>query len=168
MIGDSQWIGGSAENKHYVRVPSPAHRRCSHDQQRSKLQPRTLRLNGGKKGLSSIFLDERPRSDALRHATGRHREEMRLGAREIFVHYVDGIGGSKLAIPAARNGTGRNINTVAKLGSHGGEERARVSVGLLSGRREGCKHASPIMHGSPARRTPTHQFITNISAPAIA
>src|SRR5262249_34530233 len=54
MIGDSQWIGGSAENKHYVRVPSPAHRRCSHDQQRSKLQPRTLRLNGGKKGLSSL------------------------------------------------------------------------------------------------------------------
>ena len=63
----------------------------------------------------AIFLDEPPRSDALQHATGRQREEMRLGAREIFVHYVDGIGRSKLAIPAGRNGTGRNMNTVAKL-----------------------------------------------------
>src|SRR5215510_10677861 len=70
----------------------------------------------------TIFLDERPRSDALRHATGRHREEMRLGAREIFVHYVDGIGGSKLAIPAARNGTGRNMNTVAKLAAMAGKK----------------------------------------------
>jgi len=47
---------------------------------------------------------------------------MRLGAREIFVHYVDGIGGSKLAIPAARNGTGRNMNTVAKLAAMAGKK----------------------------------------------
>jgi len=63
----------------------------------------------------AIFLDEPPRSDALQHATGRQREEMRLGACEIFVHYADSIGRSKLAIPAGRNGTGRNMNTVAKL-----------------------------------------------------
>ena len=40
---------------------------------------------------------------------------MRLGAREIFVHYPDGIGVSKLRIPAAKSGTARNMNTVAKL-----------------------------------------------------
>ena len=38
-----------------------------------------------------------------------------MGAREIFVHYVDGIGTSKLKIPAAKSGTARNMNTVAKL-----------------------------------------------------
>jgi uncharacterized protein (DUF1697 family) len=62
-----------------------------------------------------IFLDRPPPADALAHATGRRREEMRLGASEIYVHYVDGIGVSKLKIPAAREGTARNMNTVAKL-----------------------------------------------------
>ena len=71
----------------------------------------------------AIFLDEPPRSDALQHATGGQREEMRLGAREIFVHYVDGIGRSKLAIPAARNGTGRNMNTVTKLAAMAAKRR---------------------------------------------
>ena len=63
----------------------------------------------------AIFLDEPPPKDALKHAVGGSREEMRLGAREIFVHYVDGIGTSKLRIPAAKAGTMRNMNTVAKL-----------------------------------------------------
>jgi uncharacterized protein (DUF1697 family) len=39
----------------------------------------------------------------------------RIGAREIFVHYPNGMGRSKLRIPAARMGTARNMNTVAKL-----------------------------------------------------
>jgi uncharacterized protein (DUF1697 family) len=40
---------------------------------------------------------------------------MRLGTREIFVHYRSGRGRSKLRIPAAKYGTARNMNTVAKL-----------------------------------------------------
>jgi len=63
----------------------------------------------------AIFLDEAPPADALRHAVGRKHEEMRLGAREIFVHYVDGIGRSKLKIPAESDGTARNMSTVARL-----------------------------------------------------
>jgi len=63
----------------------------------------------------AIFLDERPPIDALRNAVGQRHEEMRLGTREIFVHYVEGIGRSKLKIPTARTGTARNMNTVAKL-----------------------------------------------------
>ncbi len=42
-------------------------------------------------------------------------EEMRLGEREIFVHYPSGMGRSKLKIPAATYGTARNMNTIAKL-----------------------------------------------------
>jgi uncharacterized protein (DUF1697 family) len=63
----------------------------------------------------AIFLDEAPAADALAHAKGVAGEEMRLGAREIYVHYGEGMGQSKLRIPAARHGTARNMNTVAKL-----------------------------------------------------
>jgi uncharacterized protein (DUF1697 family) len=63
----------------------------------------------------AIFLDQRPPSDALTTATGAKDEDMRLGAREIYVHYPGGMGRSKLKIPAARSGTARNMNTVAKL-----------------------------------------------------
>jgi uncharacterized protein (DUF1697 family) len=40
---------------------------------------------------------------------------MRLGEREIYVHYREGIANSKLRIPAAKSGTMRNMNTIAKL-----------------------------------------------------
>jgi uncharacterized protein (DUF1697 family) len=63
----------------------------------------------------AIFLGEKPPSDALKHAVGAVGEEMRLGQREIYVHYPDGQGRSKLRIPAAKSGTARNMNTVAKL-----------------------------------------------------
>jgi uncharacterized protein (DUF1697 family) len=63
----------------------------------------------------TIFLDRRPPRDALDHAAGQDDEEMRLGDREIFVHYPSGMGRSKLRIPVAKTGTARNMNTVAKL-----------------------------------------------------
>jgi len=63
----------------------------------------------------AIFLDAPPPADALDHASGVNREEMRLGRREIYVHYGDGMGDSKLKIPAAKTGTARNMNTIAKL-----------------------------------------------------
>ena len=62
-----------------------------------------------------IFLEAPPPKDALAHATGVKDEEMRAGVREIYVHYGEGMGSSKLKIPAARDGTARNMNTVAKL-----------------------------------------------------
>lgn len=63
----------------------------------------------------AIFLDQRPPHDAFDHASGRSDEKMHLGAREIFVHYPSGMGRSKLRVPAAKTGTARNMNTVAKL-----------------------------------------------------
>jgi uncharacterized protein (DUF1697 family) len=62
-----------------------------------------------------IFLDRPPPADALEHAVGVKDEKMGLGVREIFVHYGSGVGTSKLRIPAAKTGTMRNMNTVAKL-----------------------------------------------------
>lgn len=63
----------------------------------------------------AIFLEGKPPRDALEHATGVNGEQMRLGRREIYVHYGSGMGKSKLKIPAAAKGTARNMNTVAKL-----------------------------------------------------
>jgi uncharacterized protein (DUF1697 family) len=63
----------------------------------------------------AIFLDAPPPPDALARATGVKDEQMHLGRREIFVHYADGIGKSRLNIPAAKAGTARNMNTVARL-----------------------------------------------------
>ncbi len=51
----------------------------------------------------------------MKHAVNVNDEKMRLGKREIFVHYASGIGKSKLRIPAAKAGTMRNMNTIAKL-----------------------------------------------------
>jgi uncharacterized protein (DUF1697 family) len=62
-----------------------------------------------------IFLDEPPRSDSLERITGKNGEEVRLGKREFYVHYGDGMADSKLRIPAAKDGTARNINTISKL-----------------------------------------------------
>jgi len=63
----------------------------------------------------AIFLDERPPKDTLKTMSGQGAEEVALGAREIYVHYGDGMAHSKLKIPAAKRGTARNMNTVAKL-----------------------------------------------------
>ena len=64
----------------------------------------------------AILLDHAPPADAAdtaRHVAG---EEIALGTREIYVRYTDhGMGQSKLVIPAAGPGTGRNMNTIAQL-----------------------------------------------------
>ena len=78
-----------------------------------------LRANPFPKGAPNhtyaIFLDEPPPPDALEHATGAKDEEMRIGVREIYVHYGSGMGHSRLKIPAAKFGTARNMNTISKL-----------------------------------------------------
>ncbi|MFO1101336.1 MAG: DUF1697 domain-containing protein [Methylocystis sp.] len=71
--------------------------------------------NAEPKRTVAIFLDASPPSDALTHVVGQRSEEIRLGAREIFVHYGAGMANSKLRIPAAKDGTARNMNTIAKL-----------------------------------------------------
>ena len=63
----------------------------------------------------AIFLDRAPPTNALTDLACSNGEEIRLGTREIYVHYPQGIGGSKLKIKAAGEGTARNMNTVAKL-----------------------------------------------------
>jgi uncharacterized protein (DUF1697 family) len=54
-------------------------------------------------------------ADALAGMRGQRSEQIRLGRREIYIHYGEGVGTSKLVIPAAQTGTARNMNTVATL-----------------------------------------------------
>ncbi|MGY0574155.1 DUF1697 domain-containing protein [Bradyrhizobium sp. RDM12] len=63
----------------------------------------------------AIFLDKAPPVDTLAEIRGQKDEEVKLGRREIYVHYGDGMGTSKLVIPAAKTGTARNMNTIATL-----------------------------------------------------
>ena len=63
----------------------------------------------------AIFLDAPPPADALTNISGQKDEKLGLGTREIYVHYGDRMADSKLKIAAAKSGTARNMNTIAKL-----------------------------------------------------
>jgi uncharacterized protein (DUF1697 family) len=63
----------------------------------------------------AVFLDKTPPKDSLDGVRGRKDEEIKLGRREIYIHYGEGMGTSKLVVPAAKAGTARNMNTVATL-----------------------------------------------------
>jgi len=63
----------------------------------------------------AIFLDDAPPKNLLATVKGQTQEEIKPGKREIYVHYGQGIGATKLRIPASENGTARNLNTVRKL-----------------------------------------------------
>lgn len=61
------------------------------------------------------FLDDPLPKRALAGLQIPGREEVETVGREVFVHYPDGQGKSKLKLPFAAAATGRNLNTVAKL-----------------------------------------------------
>ncbi|MEO8314914.1 MAG: DUF1697 domain-containing protein [Pseudomonadota bacterium] len=65
----------------------------------------------------AIFLDDPPPSDTLDGLVGQSFEEVQLGKREVYIHYGSRMADSKLKIAAARTGTARNMNTVARLAS---------------------------------------------------
>ena len=65
--------------------------------------------------VMALFLDHAPPADTLAGLRGRRDEQIQLGCREIYIHYEQGMGTSKLVIPAAKTGTARNMNTVASL-----------------------------------------------------
>jgi uncharacterized protein (DUF1697 family) len=70
----------------------------------------------------AIFLDKAPPKDLMESVSGCNGEKVAPGKREIYVHYGDGMGHSKLKIPTARDGTARNINTIAKLAEWAAEK----------------------------------------------
>jgi len=63
----------------------------------------------------ALFVDGPLSADPLDGVTGIKNEQIRVGKRELFVFYPDGMADSRLRIPSQRHGTARNMNTVAKL-----------------------------------------------------
>lgn len=61
------------------------------------------------------FIDEKPTQAMLDEAHDVAGERLALGPRLIYVSYGDGIGKSKLKLPAVRQGTARNMNSVGKM-----------------------------------------------------
>jgi uncharacterized protein (DUF1697 family) len=62
-----------------------------------------------------LFLPRPEPQQALANIQIPGREALKLVGRELFIHYPDGMGGSKLKVPLAKLGTGRNLNTLRKL-----------------------------------------------------
>jgi uncharacterized protein (DUF1697 family) len=66
--------------------------------------------------VAAIFLDRSPPSDTIERARNLDDERIAIGEREVYVAYGEqGMGRSRLRIPAVEAGTARNMNTVAKL-----------------------------------------------------
>jgi uncharacterized protein (DUF1697 family) len=62
-----------------------------------------------------LFLDEAPPKSSVAHVEPPDGEELVLKGRELYLHFPNGMGRSRLKIPLTGVGTTRNINTVTKL-----------------------------------------------------
>jgi uncharacterized protein (DUF1697 family) len=62
-----------------------------------------------------IFLDETPPADIAFSAKHHIDELVAIREKILHVYYPSGMGQSKLKIPAAEQGTARNMNTVRKV-----------------------------------------------------
>jgi uncharacterized protein (DUF1697 family) len=61
------------------------------------------------------FFGEHPEQSMLDQARDVAGERLALGPRLIYVSYGEGIGKSKLKLPAIKKGTARNMKSVAKI-----------------------------------------------------
>ena len=63
----------------------------------------------------AIFFDEQQSEETIASARDVTNERLARGRREIYVHYPDGQGRSKLKLGTRARGTARNMNTITKL-----------------------------------------------------
>ena len=61
------------------------------------------------------FIDGKPVQAMIDEARDVKAERLALGPRLLFVSYGEGIGKSKLKLPAVKQGTARNMNSVARI-----------------------------------------------------
>jgi len=76
--------------------------------------------------LLVTFLAEPPPGDALDALSAPGGEEVQIAGREIYIHFPQGSGTSKLKLPALKPGTARNLNTVRKLAEMAAEIEAQA------------------------------------------
>ena len=61
------------------------------------------------------FIADTPTAAMLAEARDVAGERMAIGPRMIYVSYGEGIGKTKLKLPAVKQGTARNLNSVARM-----------------------------------------------------
>lgn len=71
--------------------------------------------NGAPNRVYVFFLDDNPGSSALDQVKHQTTEEIHLAGTEVYVHYPDGMGTSRLSLPFAKTSTARNMNTVVRV-----------------------------------------------------
>lgn len=71
--------------------------------------------------VAVLFLDRKPPADLETIAAGVQNEAFKAAAQEVFIHYPDGLGVSKLGFGNELVGTTRNMNTVTKLAGMAGD-----------------------------------------------
>ena len=75
--------------------------------------------------VAVMLLTAKPSATWLSQVAVRDDEEVRLGKRELYIHYPRGMGRSRLRLPTLDGPcTARNVNTISKLvGMTAGNER---------------------------------------------
>lgn len=63
----------------------------------------------------AYFIDGKPSQAMLDEARDQNGERLALGPGVIYISYGDGIGKTRLKLPAVKQGTARNMNSVAKI-----------------------------------------------------
>ena len=63
----------------------------------------------------AFFIDEVPVQAMIDEARDVAGERLALGPRLLYVSYGEGIGKSKLKLPAVKRGTARNMNSVGRI-----------------------------------------------------
>ena len=63
----------------------------------------------------AYFIDEELSQAMLHAARDVNGERLALGPRCIYISYGDGIGKTRLKLPAVKQGTARNMNSVARI-----------------------------------------------------
>lgn len=75
--------------------------------------------------VAVLFLSDPLPAGLMDDVEGPAGEEVRAGRREIYIYYPNGMGRSRLKLPALPGpATARNVNTVAKLAEMSSNERA--------------------------------------------
>lgn len=62
-----------------------------------------------------VFADDLPSEELSAGAKGLKDEQILRAGGEVFVHFPNGMGRSRLRLPVMDIGTGRNLNTVSRL-----------------------------------------------------
>ena len=77
--------------------------------------------------LTVNFLPGKAPDDALDSLVAPDGEKVHVAGHEIYVHYPNGSGRSKLKLPALKQATSRNLNTVRKLAELAAEMEKQTS-----------------------------------------